>query len=450
MTTRVAIEEKTSFSRRSGRMNRVVAIVAVIVALTGWAGTAGAVIGTLDQVPAATLLLPYFEVDLGNPNGINTLLSINNASSAAVLVHVVVYSDLSVPTASFNLYLTGYDVQTISMRDIFNGVLPQTADLARDPGDTISHKGPFSGEATFGSCGGSPALLPPPPVPAGFTTHLANAHTGKASAALGNQCAGQNIGDNIARGYVVINQLNDCTLLFPNESGYFGALGTGKAGNANVLWGDYFHVDNAQNFAQGNPMVHIEASGTDLKTTTPGAYTFFGRYVSWTAADNREPLATTFATRFLNGGVFSGGTNLVTWRDSKVSQAAFACPATASVQPPWYPLGQEQIVIFDEQENPFVPSLPIGPPPPGGIAPFPAEANRTKVGAANFPVPFNFGWLYLNLNTPITGNPNPPADPTAAQAHVEVVLDASGRFSVGFNAIQLDSASSASHQQVGD
>ena len=90
-------------------MKRVVSIMAVVLAMVGWAGPAGAVIGTIDNVPAATLLLPYFEVDLGNVNGVNTLLSINNASAAAVLVHVVVYADLSVPTANFNLYLTGYD-----------------------------------------------------------------------------------------------------------------------------------------------------------------------------------------------------------------------------------------------------------------------------------------------------------------------------------------------------
>ena len=33
-----------------------------------------AVIGTVDDVPAATLLLPYFEVDLDNPNGVNPLM----------------------------------------------------------------------------------------------------------------------------------------------------------------------------------------------------------------------------------------------------------------------------------------------------------------------------------------------------------------------------------------
>ena len=53
---------------------------------------AAAAICTVDAVPAATLLLPYFEVDLANPSGTQTLFSINNASATAVLVHVVIWS----------------------------------------------------------------------------------------------------------------------------------------------------------------------------------------------------------------------------------------------------------------------------------------------------------------------------------------------------------------------
>ena len=40
-----------------------------LLCLLALAGSASAVICTIDDVPAATLLLPYFEVDLGNPNG---------------------------------------------------------------------------------------------------------------------------------------------------------------------------------------------------------------------------------------------------------------------------------------------------------------------------------------------------------------------------------------------
>ena len=54
----------------------------VLIAILGMAIPAGAVICTIDDVPAATLLLPYFEVDLANGNGITTLFSVNNASAS--------------------------------------------------------------------------------------------------------------------------------------------------------------------------------------------------------------------------------------------------------------------------------------------------------------------------------------------------------------------------------
>ncbi|HEY4597595.1 MAG TPA: hypothetical protein VIJ02_14445, partial [Thermoanaerobaculia bacterium] len=80
------------------------------------------------------------------------------------------------------------------------------------------------------------------------------------------------------------------------------------------------------------------------------------------------------------------------------------------------------------------------------LLPFPAEAQRTAVGGAGLPVPFDFGWIYLNLNTLVTaaGN-NPPEDPRAAQAWVTTEMKAMGRFSVGFDAVQLDSACQAVH-----
>jgi len=420
------------------------ALALAVIGLLAVGQGAQAIIATVDDVPAATLLLPYFEVDLTNQDGVNTLFSINNASATAILAHVVLWTDLSVPTFDFNIYLTGYDVQTVSIRDIFNGIVPRTASAGQDPTDTISPKGTFSQDINFASCNGQ---LPPPAAPASFVTHLRNAHTGLSSSILGG-CSGRAFGDNIARGYITVDTVNNCTLRFPGDAGYFVAGGTGDATNQNVMWGDYFYVNSAQNFANGETLVHIEADALNPETSVPGEYTFYGRYVAWTAADNREPLSTTFATRFINGGAFTGGTSLVAWRDSKVNQGAFKC----GTLPSWYPLGQEQIVIFDEQEHPEVPqTFPFSPQPPGDtINPFPAEAQRTDVDGEDLPVPFDFGWLYLNLNTTVAAaGANPPEDPAAAQAWIETVMDADGRFSVGFDAIQLNNATNASHTLIG-
>jgi hypothetical protein len=134
----------------SGAGGRRAAGGAAAVVLLGWSalaagGRAEAKICTMDTVPAATLLLPYFEVNLDDPNGLTTLFSINNSAAAAVLAHAVIWSDLAVPLFNFDVYLTGYDVQTINLRDIlFYGHLPQTADAAEDPNDTISPRGRVS------------------------------------------------------------------------------------------------------------------------------------------------------------------------------------------------------------------------------------------------------------------------------------------------------------------
>jgi hypothetical protein len=401
---------------------------------------ARAVIGTVDDVPAATLLLPFFEVDLSSSNGVNTVLSVNNASSSAVLAHVVLWSELSVPVLDFNIYLTGYDVAQVSLRDVLNGHLPFSASAGQDPTDAISPKGIYSQDINFASCAGQ---LPTPTLPANFIEHLRLSLTGKPSPLLGGSCASRDLGDNIARGYLTVDTVSFCSLRFPGDPGYFIAGGLGDATNQNVLWGDFTSVNPAQNFAHGDTLVHVEANATDPETSLPGQYTFYGRYVNWTAADNREPLATNFAVRYLNGGTFDGGADLVVWRDSKIVQNAFTC----GTLPSWFGLGQESLVIFDEHETPEVPtSIPVSPQPPSTqLLPFPAESQRTAIDGPTLPVTPIYGWVYLNLNTTVASSPNPPEDPAAAQAWVMVVMDAEGRFSVGFDAVRLDSATAASH-----
>src|SRR5262245_38450437 len=120
-----------------------------LLSLVALCGPAVAEVGTIDAVPAATLLLPYFECELDAnlvpaTGGVKTLFSINNASATAVLAHVTLWTDESIPTLDFDVYLTGYDVQTINVCDIFNGNLPVTASVGQDPKDTISPQGPLS------------------------------------------------------------------------------------------------------------------------------------------------------------------------------------------------------------------------------------------------------------------------------------------------------------------
>src|SRR5688572_7166602 len=136
--------------------------IVALLATLALAAPAAAEICTIDDVPAATLLLPYFEVTLDAPVGWgkHTLFSTNNASASAAVAHVTLWTDQSIPTLDFDVYLTGYDVQTISIRDIFNGNLPRTADDGADvadtnnPNDGISNQGILSQDINFpGSSG---------------------------------------------------------------------------------------------------------------------------------------------------------------------------------------------------------------------------------------------------------------------------------------------------------
>ena len=111
--------------------------------------TSRAAIGALDDTPGSTLLFPYFEVDVGDPNGRDTVLTIQNSSATAMLAHTIVWSDEGVASAIFDIYLTGYDVVSFSMRDVLDGALPQTASAGQDPADTISPHGTYSQDINF-------------------------------------------------------------------------------------------------------------------------------------------------------------------------------------------------------------------------------------------------------------------------------------------------------------
>jgi hypothetical protein len=419
-----------------------------VLALGALAPPVQAELCTADVVPAATLLLPYFEVSLAEPNGITTLFSIKNASATAALAHVTLWTDQSCPTLDFDVYLTGYDIQTLNVRDIFNGILPRTADDARDPNDTISPQGWGSQDITFPGCGASlpydnPALAPI------LIEHLTEIHSGGQSPVYGRCCATDH-GDGHVRGYITVDNVNTCSLEFPSAPGYFLDGGLGIASNRNQLLGDYFFVNPEQAFAQGESMVHIEAcdtlvvgQGTDECPYVAGDYTFYGRYVGALASDGREPLATMFCGRLLNGGSFSGGTELVVWRDSKtVATTGHTC----GFDEPWFPLGQADFVALDEQENCADLCFRgdnVSPPIGGADTCFPLETQRVSLngpgvpnGGAPINHPFTFGGWLLNLNTTVAGGLFNPT----AQAWVVEIHSASGLFSVGYDAAQLDSA----------
>lgn len=431
---------------------RVRRILLTLTTLTGLVTAAAPALAqpvpTVADQPAATLLLPYFEVDLANPAGANTYFTVNNASATAVLAHVTVWSAMHVPVYTFDVYLTGYDMQPLNVRDIINGQLPQTASAGQDPSDNsgspdgISNQGPLSQDINFASCS---STLPPAAVPQATIDHIRASLTGQQSPVTG-QCATRGDGTRIARGYITVDSVNSCNNLSPADGlGYFGVYAT----NQNTLWGDYTYTNHIGGLESGdaNPLVHITADATDPQTSVPGEYTFYGRFVNWTAVDNREPLSTNFMTRFLN--LPSAGTmTLTVWRDAKVNQGYFAC----GTKPAWYPLQAEFIGFFDEQENPELNTggdlFPPLPPSPENL-PFGYGAQRTQIGGTLLPTTFTSGLLWLNLNATPVGSTSPSDDPGSAQAFVSVHLKGLGRYSTGWQATMLDSAKAPSHSNPG-
>ena len=438
-------------------MSKKIAVCLALVSLMALGGEAVAEMCTIDDVPAATLLLPYFECDTTNypdANALTTLFSINNASAAPALAHVTVWTDLSVPVLDFDVYLTGYDVQTMNMCDIVHGVLPITAEDSVDAGDAFSNDGAPTGTIlgdpldNVNFPGGGPCASPSySPLPSDFVDdHLIPALTGGFSSEVG--CVSEDYEDNIARGYVTVDLVTECNLQFPSTPGYF----TSVADFDNILWGDYFYVNPAEDFAQGETLVHIEAcqpgdgyvgfvgNGAGWCPFGLFDFTFYSRYVTDTGIDQREGLASEFAVRYITEGLFSGGTDYIVWRDSRSADIIgnlAGCPAPGAFN--WYPLNQELVVAFDEEENNeelcFLES-DVSPPTGGLQTCFPLETGRYNVRSSGVPgsqsldPSFDFGWMFLDLD--LSG-----AQPS--QAWVTAVMSALGRFSVGFDAIQLDS-----------
>jgi hypothetical protein len=400
-------------------------------------------LGRISDQPAATLLLPYFEVNLTNPSAATTLFSIVNASPEAQLAHVVIWSDLSVHVLDFDVYLTGYGLYRLNLNTLLiSGSSPQT-------GEGTSPNGPLSTPVSFPGCS---SILPLPPLTSSQLTGVQQALIGNASSELGNMCAGIAHGDMIMRGYITIDDVNQCSFLFPGQAGYLSASGeqTRVITDNNVLWGDSFYINKSTNQAFAQPLVHIAAE--DIFSS--GQYTFYGRYDGFTGVDDRQPLATTFFARYINPGspqatnYFNAGTTAIVWRDSKVVQNPFTCPA-ANMNPEWFGLGQEGIAVFDEQEDVETPpTCHFSPCPPNQQAGFPAETQKIVLDTTAFPITFGAGWMWLDLNQNNAEATTGLDDELEAQSWVITAYDnasSSNTYEIGERAIQLDNGSYPNH-----
>src|SRR5260370_11486531 len=116
----------------------------------------------IGTAPAATLLLPYFEVDLTSARTTTTLFTVTNVTRFPQIAHVTVWTDWSFPVLDFNLFLTGYDVQPINMLDVLNGTVapPNGTSPATTPGSLSAANNANPNFIATINCSNLPGQLP--------------------------------------------------------------------------------------------------------------------------------------------------------------------------------------------------------------------------------------------------------------------------------------------------
>ena len=251
-------------------------LLAATFALAGAASSAHAALCVADNVPAATLLVPYFEAGSAFTSP-DTRVNVANHGEAPVVAQVTLWTDGGQPVFTFPIHLAGHARHEFSLRTlVFSG--------------QINASSPAS-NATFSTTlnaltGCTSAILQNRFLPAADALRLRQALQGVAN---DQGMCGFPYGDALARGYVTIDARNNCTALLPNDPNYYATIG-----HANVLTGSYDIVSNptSSSFnASGGNAVAIESDATGT-VVAPGDRSFYGQFTGTPAADRREPLPT--------------------------------------------------------------------------------------------------------------------------------------------------------------
>jgi hypothetical protein len=465
-----------------------VTCLAVVAALL-IASSASASICTIDQRPAATLLVPYFQVAINSDmsvttgaGSLDTIVTIGNASSAPMIAHVSIYNERSFLVLDFNVALTGFDVQAMSMAAVLSGNLPatpvstshaspDTSVLTNDPCMRNGAAHPTSVQTavdpyqymrirpcaagnTNCDASGDPAdavlattLYPSPAWPAGGS--FAQAVIGQLTEGLAASCpayvAPPPTNGKPARGYIVIDHVNYCTISDPSVDRYYTRDAIGMENN---LFGEVIFTSGSGVPTVGVAPISVEASkvfghvtawtgafvgsyGTAAgalvdQTDTPffRERTFYARY--WNAdtmatyrnspdpntpafadnpwnqgfGDEREPLGLKYAARYFEASSGAVTSFFRVWRASSGTLTNLL-GSNCTVSEP-----SVNLTFFDEDENTIIPagqppcpspcSIPTAPP-----TQIPLETQRINVGAT-FTLPAAFagakvGWVSASL-----------------------------------------------------
>jgi hypothetical protein len=384
----------------------------------------------ISVMPAATLLLPYFEVDLKNATGATTLFTIANVTNLDRIAHVTLWTDHAYPVVGFNIFLTGYDVQSINLFDVIaRGVVAPdrgTGTAVFVPGRTTTRRTPTSDpnpELDLTACARLPGVLDDPTV-----RRMQLAFTG----GVVDECEEAGGTHENAVGYATIDVVGNCTAAGPMDPEYW----TRDIRYDNVLIGDDQFVVNSRNFAQGSPMVHIRAvpeGGTPASRRAAALIfdagferTFYGRYQPADAPrlDGRQPLPSQFAARWIEGGADGFHTSFKVWREA-ASPAVSSCADFARAEL----LHAADVVVFDENENAAAMSSAVTLPATSATSVADDRYPRLPNGA-------EAGWMYLNLDAGLYGR-------TATQNWIVSSMRAQGRFSTDVDASALGNGCSA-------
>jgi hypothetical protein len=350
--------------------------------------------------PAATLLLPYFEVDFSAPPqfAVQTLFTIQNTTALPQIANVTLWTDLGYPAYSFPVFLTGYDVQPFNLYDLFaNSTIVSTLSDVQLPVNPTPGSQPVETNPNFlagaaAACRNVPGALPP-----SLVADLRQIFT------VGKTATGCQVGTVHvnAIGYITIDVVATCAAKSPASLDYASILLYD-----NVLTGDYEQLvaRGGKSYAQGSPLVHIRAipeggpAGALVGTSLP--YTFYDRYTIAQPSrtiDRRQPLPSVFAPRYIAGGPGGLNTKLKIWREG-VTTASAACTDYAKNSA----IRFTEAVRFDEHENATIVSLcccvTCPPPPPGPPLTVNLSASDTNTLGAFSTSGDVGGWLYLNLS----------------------------------------------------
>ena len=375
-------------------MTRIAAVLCCL-AVSGGGPIAASDSCILGPQPAASLLIPYFEVDLDEPGGRTTLFAVSNTSAEeSAIARVVLWTDWGIPTLAADIILNSEDIQTINLRDIFAGSLAN----------------------------GSIVPIQPETLNSAALARLKAKHTGIANPGDGLCYASPRSEKTLATGYVTVDLLSRSSrsVVFQTDSGYF--QGTEPlASQDNRLAGDFFLVEPDEAFAQGFEAVHLVAQPE--RFSQGGGPTFYGAFVAGSGADGRLPLSTRHKARFLVDSPAVAGTKVIIWLDNGV----IATPQECGDGPPWFNFGIPDLKIrgVDEEANEFSAFVAENPV-------------RTQVFAVGTDIPVPAGAGELDVQTQVRDAIGAPPNFDPVQGWIAPVISASGLYSVGWNAIRMD------------